>query len=1675
MNKDHTDIPSASPRNEQNPVPGPANSLQRPDYVTNPEDIPGGEDSVKEGNWKKRSHWIKVTWLRRTLKSLMWIVLSVIFMVVLLYVPPVQDFVKNVACGYVYKSTGMRIQVDRFRLRFPLNLSLQGVTVLDQHADTMVNAREVIADVDLRPLLSLDVRPKKLSLVDGYYRMVSPDSSMILSVRAGRIDADDKSFANLRTSEINLNKAVVKDGDLRLFMNVWKQKPTPPDSASTPFLIKADDLRLENFRFAMSMLPVIDTMYMDAADIALRKGIVDLRSNSITASYLGVGEGSLTYIVPTAEYVKTHPAPVDTIASQSAPMRILADSIALDGFNVVYATKGAVAQPGFDPAYIALSGVAVGMRNFYNEASTVNLPLTRLSARERSGLFITEGSGFVGVDSTGLTLRDLLVRTPYSSISGTAGLPFALMELNPKAPVDARISATVGMPDVEAFMPAAKTYTSMLPNRNPLVVDLEATGTLAEVAIERLEARINGFLRLAAKGFAQNALDFRKLRASVNIDGAVENTSILDHFLRGTGMKVPAFTIKGKAGADRQTYTADLGLHTSDGALAAAGHVSMNAETYTADIESKGIDVADVLPSLGIGKVYASVKADGLGFDPTRSGARTHAVIDISSVTYQGNPLRDISAVATLSGGAYTLTANSANPNLDIDIDATGTLAPDLYTFDVRGYIGNANLYALGLSKGENGGRGNIFISGSASPQRWLYDADVKISDFEWTIANKFYRIPGALTAHVGATETYVTANIDANMTRLDFSSASGLQRLVAGFTSAADSVMAQVGRRELDFAVLQKLLPPFRLDINASGKGLAGQVLNASGMSLDTVYASFVNDSLLRGDAYARNLNTSSMRLDTLSLLLRERGNLLDYKAHIGNRKGNLDELANVDVNGYVGSNRALASLTQRNVKGETGYRLGFTVAMMDSSVNLHFTPLKATIAYLPWKINLDNHLEYHFNGRINANLEARSSESAIALLTSPGEKGYDELHLNLTNIHIQDFLSMMPDVPPLTATVNSNMTVAYNGNGFEGGGSLSVHDFSYERTRVGDFDLGLNASLDNSGATNAAATLKIDGNDAMTARVRLLPDSVGKLAPEEMGLMLHKFPLSVANAFISKDMAVLNGGISGSMDMTGSFAVPMFNGSIQCDSVSVYIPMSGTRLRFDNEPLVVADNVVKFNDYDIWAMNSNPLTVNGSVNARKFSDISFDITANARNIQLVGSDSRSRTDIYGKLFMNLNASARGPMKHFTVNADATVLNTTDIAYTVQTLGAEVGGVTDADDVVRFVVFSDTLQVAKADSVPQQLSMRLIASLTLQPGMMATVNLSGNGTDKAQFQPSGTLNYYQNYMGDMRLTGTLSTGEGFARYSLPAIGQKMLAFDPQSNIVWSGDIMNPTINVSGHNNIKANVVENGNSRLVDFVVMADVGGTLSAPKLNFDLRAENDISIENQLQSMSADQRSQQAMSLFIYGQYTANGVRTDSGPTTGMLYSYLTGKLNSWAAQNIRGVDLSFGVDQYDKVVDGNNSTTMSYSYQVSKSLFNNRFKISVGGNYSTDASADENFSENLISDISFEYILKQTQNLTMYARLFRHTGYESILEGEITETGVGFVLKRRLATLRHLFRLGRRRSKETADSAAFAGKQTVRKEDADSLINAAKEILRKEERDSVNGNPNTHDNEK
>ena len=185
---------------------------------------------------------------------------------------------------------------------------------------------------------------------------------------------------------------------------------------------------------------------------------------------------------------------------------------------------------------------------------------------------------------------------------------------------------------------------------------------------------------------------------------------------------------------------------------------------------------------------------------------------------------------------------------------------------------------------------------------------------------------------------------------------------------------------------------------------------------------------------------------------------------------------------------------------------------------------------------------------------------------------------------------------------------------------------------------------------------------------------------------------------------------------------------------------------------------------------------------------------------------------------------------------------------------------------------------------------------------------------------------------------------------------------------------------------------------------------------MKFDLEAKNDAAIESELQTLTDTQRSQAAINLLLYNSYSGSKT-TGNLSTTGALFSFLQSQINSWAANNLKGIDVSFGINQYEGRHETGGRTETSYSYHLSKSLFGDRFKIAIGGEYSTEAKNESSFSENLINDISFEYLLTPTGS--RYLRLFRHKGIESVLEGEVTITGISFVMKHKISSLGDLFR--------------------------------------------------------
>lgn len=1571
---------------------------------------------------KPRKHWIKCTWLRRTLKTLMWLIIAIVLVPVLIYIPPVQTFLKNVACNVLEKSTGMKVEIEKFRLSFPLDVRLENLVVIDARKDTMVRARDLIADVKLLPLFKGDVQINSARLERGYYHMVSEDSSLYLTINAGYLKIDGGSSMNLNSQGINLKNPVLKDATVSLEMDVWKSKPDSVKEPST-MIIRSGNIRLENVTYKMKMRPYIADLGATFKKAGVKDLLVDLKNSVVSVGSVTGDGGAVTYITPTPEYVRTHPVPVDTISPPSPPMVVKLGKIDLKNFSALYATEGVKPAAGFDPSYIQVKDLDISLKDFYNCSSTVRVPITSMKGSERSGINVRSASGTVAIDSTGIDVRSFDLRTDVSQLDFDASLTYEMMDMKPDGALSAKGGGTLGFQDIFNFMPSLKVPLMVIPGTRA-DIDLDVEGTLADLNVNKLTLDVPGFMHVSSGGWVQNALDFDNLKMRLNLDGAIRNASPLNKFLKGTGIAMPPFSLDGTIGADAGTYSADIVMKSPKGNLALEGNVNLSAERYEADVEAHGLDVAAIMPSLGVGVVDGKLYATGAGFNPTASKAKAHVEADINRLGYGGFVYGPLTLDADVDKGIYDVALASMNPDMDLDLTAKGSMNAGRYDVDASATIHHLDLKAIGFMKDECAGSGSISVSGTADPANWLFDITMGLRDVEWTYGTEHISLPHAADARFLATSDSTSLRLEGTGLDIALDVSKPLGQVMESVMETGGEFSSQLEAKNFDFSVLQQDLPPFTLAARVGGKGVLRQFIEPTGYSFDTVSLDLSNSDRLAGQLMLRRLDTGSMLIDSIHAGIRQNGERMNYRVNIINTPPNLPEFADVTLTGYAGGNRGALALRQKNARGEEGYKLGLTAAMLDSSLSLHFTPMNATIGYKPWTINPDNYVELGPGKKISAKLDAQTMGSSISLLSGMTEANNNYVDLKINNVNIEEFLQMSAFAPQLKGNLNTDLHVELRPRGVVGHGTLALNDFFYDKTRVGNigatFRAGSNLKQDAGGEVD----LSLDNERVMTLRGYTVADTVTGGNRTKITLDLDTFPLRIANPFLGKDVAQLEGYLDGSLEVSGSLSSPVLNGDLITSGVGILIPMAGSTIHInDGEAVTVADNLLTFHNVSLTGAGGNPLTLTGTVDARNFSDIGFDLSLGGRNVILVNNDRRARSDIFGKLAVNLDASVRGTMRMMKVNANLSILSSTDITYVLGTDPAELQR-QNTTDVVKFVQFNDTTQVAKADSLPPSMMMDINASLTIMKGAEFTVNLNSSGTNRARIYPNGTLNYSQSFLGDKTLTGQLFIPEGQVRYTPPLMTEKVFDFLPESYVSWSGDMMNPSLHLLARDHLKANVQQQGsNSRLIYFDVALSVLGTLSAPKVSFDLSTDDDLTVHNELLSMTPEQRSNEAMNLLLYNTYTGPGVTASSNLSGNPLYGFLTGQLNAWAARTIRGVDLNFGIDQYKNTYDGETSTATSYSYQVSKSLFDNRFKIVVGGNYTTNANADENFVQNLISDISFEYMLRQTNSTSLYLRLFRHTGWESILEGEITETGVGFVMKRKINNLMQLFRFRRK----------------------------------------------------
>lgn len=1587
------------------------------------------------------------------------LLLFIVGLVITLYSPWAQNLVRQgLNRSMDGRDGGVSLSVGSFSLRFPLTLEV-GDLAMTQGPDTIMAAESAHADVSILPLLAGRAKIDKVELRKAVYIIGNRDSAMYLTIHADSLGLDDASVV-LGDMAISLPQGGIRGGRLGLYMNPDTTPPTKP-APPTKMSIDIGRISLDDFTYSMRMMPTIDTLSAHIRTSVLDKGRIDMLKQQIAlGKFYGSGLDA-RYIAPDSALIARE-GPFPTAAPvpdslKSAPWVVEIDSIDFSESRALYTTAGLKPLPGLDFGYIQVDDLDLRVLNLYNRETTVRVPLS-IKGRERCGVDLMV-DGTLDIDSVALRFKDVNLSTPASTSAAFSGLMgMGDMMSDPSLPLELNLDGAFAPSDLGKMFPAFALYLKGVPNAEDIMLTADVKGTTGHLDIDELTLNLNRCVSLVAEGSVENVMNPDLLGGDISLKGNIINLNSFKNIIlepaTAKTINIPPMTLHGNVSMNRGTIGGKLTAATGKGDIRLDAMLNSRKERYDADVKANQFPVIAFLPDMGVGNVTATIHADGQGFDPFVKTTDMNADFDIKSAEYQNVRYTDISGTAKISGGHADIKLESANPNLAFGITAQGNLDGKIYQWTGDVDCSNIDLYALKFAAEPSSVELMAKAEATLGPTMNDIKATLDISDI-------YYR---QKTGTIGITDLLAVLNASDSLTMLNianrdlnasFNSAMPIDSLATRFGRVGTLLEQQMGAYRLDIDTLSATLPPFALTVTGGQSNLVNDILAPSKMSVRKFMLSVDNDAFLTLGGFAQQFKTSTMTLDSLYINGQQNGDHLDLKAGLANDPGNMDEWHKVDLKGVIEASTASLSLHQENVNGKTGFELGLRVkASPDSVVTLSIAPLDPIIGYHDWTVNADNFISMKVPTKhIDANLRMQGANSGLALFTehvpdSTGHAPQEDLVVKLTDIHISDWISFNPFAPPVKGDINADMRLNYDSGTLLGKGSASIANLIYGKEKVADFSADFDVSASTSGKVNATADLMVNGVRTMTLR-GALNDSTST-SPLALDFSMIRFPLATANPFLPAGTGRLRGMLNGSLKISGTSEKPIMNGTLDFDSTAVVLAMTGTAYSFSDTPIDVTDNIVHFNRFAITGCNSNPLLVDGTVNISDMADIRMNLSLKADNMMIVNSNRAPKgADIYGKGYISLDASASGSMSIMNVNADLSVLSATNVTYVMTEAATSLSSKAD-NDMVKFVNFTDSMAVATADTLVQKgMAMFLDATLNIEEGSIVNVDLSTDGQNRIQIQSNGTLTYSMTPLNDGRLIGRLNIDKGFVRYTPPFMSEKNFQFDNNASYVsFTGDMMNPNLNIHATDHLKANVTQAGqNSRLVNFDVLLSVTGTLNQMNVAFDLTTNDDMTVANELESMSPEQRANQAMNMLLYNIYTGPGTKGDASLAGNPLFSFLESKVNSWAANNIRGVDLSFGIDQYDKTVDGSTSSTMRYSYQVSKSLFDDRFKIVVGGNYSTDANADENFSQNLINDISFEYFLNKQRS--MYLRLFRHTGYESILEGEITQTGVGFVYRRKIRRLGDMFlspAAVRRREKEALEreEAEFESHQSDKNEE-------------------------------
>ena len=1400
----------------------------------------------------KKNIWVKPA--RIVAKTILFIILFLLVILLLIQTGPVQNILRVKAVAYLQKKLKTKVEVGKVYVGLPKNIILENVYIEDRQKDTLLSGSKIEVNLDLIKLIfqnQMDIRSITLDNITAKVKRQLPDTAFnfqfvvdAFTTKDTTIIADTSSyFISIPSVVLNKIRIIYKDTITGTDAEAWlehldsridkmdyehfyfdvpntnikgltariyqvkplvKLEPAIKDmvEAQQPSGIKLffKELNLENIKldFRNDVSATYSKVDLGAANVKpnnidLDNRVIDLQNVSLTNTIAAIRFGKKEQAKVVIKEAKQ-----EAKSQVEAGWRIFASSIDLENNSLQFDNdNNSRLKYGIDYGHFKSDSVTLKANDLLLSVDSVAGKIKEASFKEQSGFVLDELQGEFLYANTQAFVKDLVLKTPGTELKRSASLSYkSFKDLNENFPatlIDADISNShVQVKDILSFAPQLRAEPAFANPNAVWYINLQGNGTLQSMHIANLQFRGLKNTQIDASGSLATSNDPTKTGGTLMIRKLHTNQTDIALF---TGQRLSNEQINLPEEFDAHGTVAGSINNLST-------NLTINSSVGTAFVNGRFTNLSN--PDAATYNALVKTNSLDLGYILRNDQFKSVS----GNIRVSGKGVTPGKLNTNFKGDVYAISFNDyVYRNIKVDGGING------YSLKVITDINDPNIDLNGTLTGNISDNPSYHFTG-------MLDS---IKTFPLNLTPHPAIVRGKIDADIPViNENYLEANIlmtnallvsaDQRLPLDTIEFISGRNDSVQFMTLRSDVANARLSGqyRYTDLGkIFQKSIEPYfqvapvntLADVQPYNFSFTADISNAPALTaLVTGLKSFEpihiegkasNEFGLNATASTPFISYNGSDISGVNLKVNTTDKGLQFIGEVQHITGIGHNLYHTQFNAIALNNKIDFNLNIDDKRGKDKYYLsGLLTQPSQGTYTINLRPDSLMMNYDKWTVSANNSITITKDNIIADNFSLQKDDQRLSL-QSEGQI----LNVGFTNFQLSTITAFMKS-DSLLVNGSMNGTMAFRNILRQPvfTSDLTIKDLSMQGDTLGNAVI----KVDNTSGDhyNTFATITGRGND-ISLTGSFAPKGENDIALD-LDLAVKQMQLATVEGAFGGMIKNASGSVNGNISIKGSVNEPRIDGPINFDKASFATTLLGSQYKIDGEKIIVTENGFHFDDFVIRDSANNELRLNGTVQTPNFTNYNFDFDVNATNFQVLNTTKKDNKIYYGKLVITSNMHVGGTETAPDIDGNITVNDGTDLSVVIP---QQEPGVVAREGIVEFVDMdapeNNTLFLAydSLNTSPFK-GMNIITNIEIRKEAIFNIIIDEANGDFINLQGEAVLSTGIDPSGKITLVGNYELEKGAYEITFNFLRRR---FDIQkgSKITWLNEPTKATMDVN--------------------------------------------------------------------------------------------------------------------------------------------------------------------------------------------------------------------------------------------------------------------------------------